>query len=158
MKRILDFFRALIISPEFLIVLISILLYKTGFQFFTKIGSRIQGEEKIWQFLPSLPFLFSSIVFKYSNRILAPSEKNNKILYKWPLYKHLKNRVYVSILICLLCCLISLYIWFFEDVKDVSIIGVIFFNSILVSGVTALSNFFASQKLKEILALGIDDK
>lgn len=157
MKRLLDFLRALFISPEFLFILISVALYKFNFQLFSKIGSRIQEENKIWEYLPFLPFLFTSAVIKISYTIRSPLEKNNKILYKWPLYTYLKNRVYVSIFICILCCLSGFYIWFFEDIKDLALVGVIFFDSIFISGITALTNLLASQKLKEILEIGIND-
>ncbi len=49
------------------------------------------------------------------------------------------------------------YIWFFENIRNPSLVGLIFLDSILISGVTALTNLFVLQKLKEILEVGIKD-
>jgi hypothetical protein len=157
MKKILDLLRALFISPEFLIFSFSIVLYKYNFQVFSRIGTRIQEETKIWEYLPVLPYLFTYAVINISSKIRSPIEKNKKVLYKWPLYNLLKNRVYISIFICILCCFCSIYIWFFENIKNPSLVGLIFLDSILISGITALTNLFALQKLKEILEIGIKD-
>jgi hypothetical protein len=157
MKKFIDFIRAFFISFELVIIILSILLYNNDFLIYALIGERIRDNVNLWNFTPTLPFIFTAAIFRYSNRILSPVEKYNKILYKWPHYGFLKNRVYISYFYGIMSCLASIFVLILKDYNNLFFIGALISNSILVSGVTAITNLIAAQKIKEIMTLNIDE-
>lgn len=154
MKRFLDILRMLFISPEFLIILVILSMNLYAKIFLTTLGSQFKINDEIWKFLPTLPFLFSGIVFKISNKIRVPFESSsNKVLYEWPGYQRIIDRVNLSKFYCILCCAGALSIWIFCKQLPAHLIATFFLVSTLVSGTVAFFMFESSQKLREVLEL-----
>ncbi|MBM7124681.1 hypothetical protein ACFFJT_20445 [Dyella flava] len=143
---------AVFVSPEFLL---SLILY--GFYFFFPstfdvLGRHLVSDKEVWKYLPTLPSALAAYAFSMSFKIRAPSkERLRKILYEWPLYNLLVDRVYVGILYAVLCFVLSLFLWILGEGLGSSISALLFLEATAVSGVSALTMHEAAQKLPEIL-------
>ena len=152
MKRILDILKLTIISPETLFLLLMYFFWKNDYSFLTLLGEKIRSNEEVWKYVPVLPFLFSGATFKFSSKLRAPLENSsNKELYEWPGYQKVVDRVIASIIICILCCAVSLVIWIFSNEIPQAMLGMLFLSSVVISGISTLLVYLASHKIREIL-------
>lgn len=152
MKKPIDIIRLLFISPEVVFLLVILLVYQLKPEWLFLVGLPFKKNGEIWKFLPSLPILFTGVVIKVGGKIRAPLENSsNKLLYGWPLYSFLRNRVLVSIFICILCSIGALTIWLFIENLTPITVGAIYLLSVGISGLTALCIVLALPTLKEIL-------
>jgi len=100
MNRLLDIIRFSIISPEFLILLLVIILNHYFPFIFDFIGSKIKSNDEIWKYIPVLPMLFCGLTFKFSYKLTTPLENSsNKPLYEWAAFHKINDRVIASYLI-----------------------------------------------------------
>lgn len=150
MKRIIDILRVIFISPEFLILLIVFVLQIYKADWFILIGKQFQSNNEIWKFLPTLPMLFTSLVFKFGKNICIPLE-NNKQLYQWDEYYRITDRVHIGIYISILSSIGAISVWLLIDIISNLYIGIIFISSIGISGFSALTMYLASISIREVL-------
>lgn len=150
MKRIIDILRVIFISPEFLILLIVFVLQIYKADWFILIGKQFQSNNEIWKFLPTLPMLFTSLVFKFGKNIRIPLE-NNKQLYQWNEYYRITDRVHIGIYISILSSIGAISVWLLIDIISNLYIGIIFISSIGISGFSALTMHLASISIREVL-------
>jgi len=142
------------IAPELVLIFFIVLLNLYASKYLIMLGTQFQANDEIWKFLPTLPILFSGFAFKASSKLRAPLDSaSNKILYEWPLYHMITDRVMLSKVYCLVCCAGAISIWLFCKQLPASFIASIFLVSTLVSGATALLIHEASQKLREVIEL-----
>ncbi|MEZ8251597.1 hypothetical protein AB6C72_25485 [Vibrio splendidus] len=152
MKRLADIIRFSIISPEFLVLLLSIAITYNFPEFFELVGQKLKGNDELWKFIPTLPFVFVGVTFKISQKLHAPLENtSNKQLYEWSSFNKITDRIIASYLIAILCSAASFSIWFFiSDLSEV-VLGAILLNAIVISGLTAFQIFLAAQKIRQIV-------
>lgn len=150
MKRIIDILRVILISPEFLILLIVLVLQIYKADWLILIGKQFQSNNEIWKFLPTLPMLFTSLVFKFGKNIRIPLE-NNKQLYQWDEYYRITDRVHIGIYISILSSIGAISVWLLIDIISNLYIGIIFISSIGISGFSALTMYLASISIREVL-------
>lgn len=152
MNRILDILRFSIISPEFVILLLSIAVAHNFPEAFELVGRKLKSNVELWKFIPSLPFVFIGVTFKVAQKVLAPLENtSNKQLYEWGAFNKINDRVMASYLICIFCCISSFTIWFFmEDLNELHL-GSILLSSISISGLTTFQIILAAQKIRQII-------
>ena len=150
MKRLIDIFRAIFISPEFamLLIIYAVMQYKP--EWLALVGTQFQTNNEIWKFLPTLPVLFTSLVFKYGKHIRVPLEKNKR-LYEWDDYHRITDRVFIGIFISVLCSIGAISIWFLTENTSVINLGAIFIASVGLSGFTAFTMYLASISIREVL-------
>jgi len=149
-KRIIDILRVILISPEFLILLIVLVLQIYKADWLILIGKQFQSNNEIWKFLPTLPMLFTSLVFKFGKNIRIPLE-NNKQLYQWDEYYRITDRVHIGIYISILSSIGAISVWLLIDIISNLYIGIIFISSIGISGFSALTMYLASISIREVL-------
>ncbi|WP_143484182.1 hypothetical protein [Acidithiobacillus marinus] len=150
MSRIIDILRAIFISPEFAILLIiyAVMQYKP--EWLTLVGTQFQTNNEIWKFLPTLPLLFTSLVFKYGKSIRVPLEKNKR-LYEWNDYHRITDRVFVGIFISVFCSIGAISIWFLTENTSAINLGAIFIATVGISGFSAFTMYLASISIREVL-------
>ena len=152
MERVLDNLRATIISPEFLIISIVLGVYFLYPQLMGAVGEKIKLENELWKYLFSLPFIFTAISIRQSSKIRAPLENSsNKVLYEWEFYNRIIDRVYIGIIYSILSSICVVSVLIFQGEINNKIVGSIFIAGTCVSGIVALTMFFAPQKLRELL-------
>lgn len=152
MKRALDILKFTVISPETFVILLIYFFWTNDYTFLTLLGEKIRSNEEVWKYVPVLPFLFAGATFKFSSKLRAPLENSsNKELYEWPSYQKIVDRVIASIIICVLCCGVSLAIWIFSSEITKNLLGALFLASVTVSGISTLLVYLASQTIREIL-------
>ena len=152
MKRIIDVLRAIFISPEFLILFIIVILQAYKADWFILIGKQFHSNNEIWKFLPTLPMLFTGLVFKFGKNIRIPLE-NNKQLYEWDEYHRITDRVFIGIYISILSSIGAISVWLLIDIISNLYIGIIFISSIGISGFSALTMYLASISIREVLVI-----
>ena len=152
MRRLLWLLLALLLSPEFLV---AVLLF--GFYFFfssilSELGHHLVSDKEVWKYLPALPTALAAYAFSMSFKIRSPSKGElNKLLYEWPLYQLLIDRVYVGIFYAIACFALSLLLWISGGSQDNAIVALLFLEAVAVSGISALTMHEAAQRLPEIL-------
>lgn len=152
MRRIADLLRAFIVSFEMVWLLLMILVDLNFRSYFTLIGEQFRFNTEIWKFLPTLSLLFTGLAFKLAGKVRAPlPSPYNKRLYEWPQYHRLKDRVYISLFLCVMSCIGALAIWMFADKMATHMIATIFLSGGGISGIAVLTVYLASHKLREIL-------
>lgn len=152
MERIKYFLLALFISPELIILLLAAL----GLIYFPEVmndlGKKLQSDSEVWKYLPTLTLFLSGAAFSLSSKIRAPLENSsNKILYEWPLYPLLVDRVMISLVLSGLCGVISLSLWIFGQSMSPEAVGTVFIAATGVSASIAFLMLLAHQKLRELI-------
>jgi hypothetical protein len=155
LTRLVDILRAIFISPEVVIILIiyAIMQYKP--EWLSLIGTQFKSNSEIWKFLPTLPILFTSLVFKYGKNIRIPLEKNKR-LYKWNEYHRITDRVFIGMFISIFCSIGAISIWFLTSSTSTLYLGAIFIATVGLSGFSAFTMYLASISIREILDLTDD--
>jgi hypothetical protein len=153
MKRIADIFRFTFISPEFAVILLLLVGASIFPDLFSALGQKIKDSEAVSQWLPTLPILFCGITFRLSSKVRAPFEAGNRELYQWAQYNRIIDRLLASYILCVVCCLASLYLWVFAGDVDYLLIGQLSSASMLVSALVTFNIFIASHKIREVMEL-----
>ena len=152
MNRVLDILRFAIISPEFVVLLLSTAVAYNFPDFFILIGKKLKTEPELWKFIPTLPFVFIGVTFKVAQKVHAPLENaSNKQLYEWGLFNKVTDRIMASYFICIFCCAASLAIWFFISELSELILGSVLLSSILISGLTTFQITLAAHKIRLLI-------
>ena len=156
MKRFNHLVLALIVSPEMVIgvaVLAFALLAPTPA---ANLGSLIRSDAEVWSYLPVLTFIFSGAAIRTSFKLRAPLESSyNRMLYQWPGYQLLVDRVYVGLFYGISSAGASLFLWMVGKKLEPLVVASIFLASTLMAGATALTMLLAQQKLRELLEANI---
>ena len=152
MERIKYFLLALFVSPELVILLLAVfgLIYFP--ELMNGLGKKLQSDSEVWKYLPTLTLFLSGAAFSLSSKIRAPLENSsNKILYEWPLYPLLVDRVMISLVLAGFCGIISLSLWIFGQSMSSVAVGTVFIAATGVSASTAFLMLLAHQKLRELI-------
>ena len=154
MKRLIDIIRFSIISPEFLVMLLILMFNYFYPEFFTLIGKKLNENDELWKYIPTLPVLFCGITFRISAKLNAPLENtSNKKLYEWASFHQITDRIMASYFICIICCICAFLIWFFMKELGLNLVGMLLLGASIISGLTAFQIFIASQKIRQIIEL-----
>lgn len=152
MKRLKNVFFAVIISPEFVILLLLVYSVINYPEMVTEFGNKLRSDADVWKYMPTLILMFSGAAFTFSSKIRAPLEgSSNKLLYEWPLYQLLVDRVIVSLALSSICGATGLLLWFVGQSFSSLVIGSLFIGTASISAVTALTMLLAHQKLREFI-------
>lgn len=152
MKRFIDIFRTIFISPEFAFLLIIYALMQYKPEWLALVGTQFQTNSELWKYLPTLPILFTGLVFKYGKDIRIPLAKNKR-LYEWNDYHRITDRVFVGIFISVFCSIGAISIWFLTKNTSVINLGAIFIATVGISGFSAYTMYLASISIREVLDL-----
>jgi len=151
MKRIKDIAIAVCISPEVVIVLLCLFIYHRYPEFYQWIGARVSAREDVVKYFCFIPVGLLALSLRIAFPLLFPGDKEMKLLQVWPKYHMLKDRYVISLLFIAVCSTASIAVWALNlPVADARFIAIII-GSILISGITYVSLFFAQIRVKEIL-------
>lgn len=143
---------AIFISPEAIFLLLSVMVIVYRPELLSDLGTKLKSDSNAWKYLPTLTLLFSGAALRLSSKLRAPLENSsNKVLYNWPLYHFLVDRVIVSIGLSILCGLIGLSLWVFGKDLSGEAVGEMFVISTGMSAITALTMLLAHQKIRELI-------
>lgn len=155
MKKIVDTFRFILISPELLFGLVVWYVLILLPDLPTFISSVIFNQDMKWDNYLKLFGLPTAILiynYKMSESILNPDDKGNRqILKEWPNYWMVKNRINFSLLVSILVLIGSLFSWYYAlnyDMRMGTLILLILWSISLGSFVSVAK---AKLDLKDIL-------
>lgn len=153
MNRIVDIFRFTFISPEFAVILMLLVGASAFPDLFSALGEKIKDNDAVSQWMPTLPILFCGITFRLSSKVRAPFEAGNRELYQWSQYNKIVDRLLASYILCIICCLASIYLWVFAGDINYLLIAQLSLTSLLVSALVTFNVFIASHKIREVMEL-----
>jgi len=152
MKRVWEFFKMLILSPEALIVLVFGAALKVSPQTFTKIGSMLSGNKEPIRFLAFVPFVMLGLIMNGKKDLLFPEHEAESLLQQWPEYYLILDRYWVSIIICAVCGITEIIIWALNLPLAKPSVLASFIAAIVVSPVTYLLFHNATIKIRRMLS------
>lgn len=154
MRRLGWFALGLIVSPEALVIGLSIVFLLWSPDLLSLLGKKLEADSEIWKYLPTLTMALSVYSFNLSSKLRAPLQDDaNKALYEWPMYPYLVDRIYISMAYSVGAAVGSLVLWVFGKELSANIVGLVFIAATAVASATALTMLLAKQKLTEILVL-----
>lgn len=151
-EKLIELLKITFISPEFLYLLLLLVVYIYWTQILKNIGILFKTENDIRKYFPIIPIGLSTWSIKLSYKILQPlNNSSNRSLYDWPEYWKLKYRVIFSLCIAFSCTLGSVLGWFFSHKFGSEIIGFWFLLTVGISVIVFFNLLLASFKIKEIM-------
>ncbi|MDH4027203.1 MAG: hypothetical protein OEU95_00030 [Nitrospirota bacterium] len=111
MKPFIDFIRFLIISPEFLILLVAFVLYEFFSDYLVIITLLISKKTEMIKHFALVPSFIMIAIFKMAKSLLFPEKDKKEILQSWPDYYKLKLGFEVAILYSILFAIIGILGW-----------------------------------------------
>lgn len=156
MSRLKNLMFALALSPELVIGLAVAAFAILAPDSAESLGLAIRSDAEVWKYLPALTLIFSGAAINASFKLRAPLESfSNKLLYKWPGYQLLVDRVYVGLFFGIFSAAASLALWIVGQQIGAVWTASIFLAATLISGATALTMMLAQQKLRELLEMNV---
>lgn len=151
MNKIGDFFRAIFISIEFVLILFLINIKIFFNSIVIKMSYPIQkliDSNFIIIFTIYIPLILAS---HYLLKDILFRPKNSKILIEWPLYPSLKMRCLILILYPVAGLIISIILLIFQEEINLQNIPFLLFITIIPSISGIISSYIAHIELNEIL-------
>jgi len=151
MKRILEVFRIVIISPELVLLLAVICAASNWPMPFECLGKKFVSKEKLWEYIPIIPMALFVYTVGLCRQLQYPVAGANRDLNDWDQYWALKYRIIAAMLWSFLSATFALAIWFFSSEIPLPVIGCIFIASLVLSLVVSFTCILAFFALREIL-------
>jgi hypothetical protein len=152
MKRIRNVLLATFVSPELVVLLLIVLWVVYSPNTIDALGKKLRSDSEVWKYMPTLTLFFSGAAFTLSSKIRAPLENSsNRLLYEWPLYPLLVDRVLVSMVFAATCGAAGFCLWVLGQSLSPRTVGTVFLAATGVSATTAFSMLLAHQKLRELV-------
>ena len=155
MNKFLDLIRLTLISPEIIVGLLVYFGLHEYIEFPKFISTYFFNENMQWQDylkLFGVPIGILGLMYKYSDSILNPEDKENRqVLKQWPNYWMLKNRVYFSLIIAIISFIGTIGSWYYAqnmNLIDGTVYILVFWSVLLVSFITIA---LAKLSIKDIL-------
>lgn len=111
MKTLIEFARFLIISPEFIVLLCSFVLYEFFSDYLISITLSISKNTEMIKHFALVPSFIMIAVFKKAKGLLFPEKDKKEILQSWPDYFKLKLGFEVAILYSIVFAIIGILGW-----------------------------------------------
>jgi hypothetical protein len=159
MKRAWNLLLAIIISPEIVVALIFVVIYTHMPWLIIALGARVSssGGEPI-KLLAWVPVAMLSFVVYEREKLLFPDTPNNKHLQQWPGYYHLLDRYWITIIMCGVCIILTVFIWALSLPLSEPLYLTIFLAAITISIVACLCFLSATIQVRRILLRGSTER
>lgn len=152
MKRAFDIARMTFISFELLWTMVVVTAGMFYPETVSAIGEQLSGNPDLWKALYTIPLGLTVYAFIASYRMRAPLNKQeNRALYNWPGYQRLVDRVFLSMVLCVISSVGTLSIWIFQNEITSLLLGVLFLIFCGVPAIVVFLLIISEQRLKEIL-------
>lgn len=153
-RKLLDFKRLLLISPELLCILAVLLLLQWYPGWFETLSVSVMTSEGLPGFIGAIPFILVGVSYRLGMAILRPGdEEENKVLYEWPLYWALETRVYSSLVICGLATAATALFYLNPFYWGDTTAGAILLGATCISVITVIPLVVGKMTIRKILTL-----
>ncbi len=154
MSIVNEYIRATVISLEFLIILLVILLVLIKPEFISTWSLRLSDNAEALRYVALAPVTVMVLVFNDSYKLLFPSEGKKKRFQAWPEYWKFKIIFFVGLMYSVLFGVAGLMTWILSFKINESIGLVVFAGSVVGSFVVYVSIYLARIKVKELMIRG----
>lgn len=152
MKVIRVYFRAIVVSFEFLIILLGICAILYFPVQVNNMATYIETDKEVVEYLAFLPVILFVWTARKSKNLLFPGDKYLKILFEWPEYWRLRIHFNVGICYSILFALIGLMVWVLGIEVDDTLGFMLIALSICGGFIVVVSIYFAKIKQMELLS------
>jgi len=153
LRNLVEIFRRLIISPEFVVILVATSLICTEPAWLIEISNKLHSVPDGVRYIAIIPVGVFVWCIQQSRVILFPAEDTKGILLEWPKFNALKNRVLLGILFQLVFSISSLGAWFmspsFDNPTAVVVLVMAIVGSLVCAGTFYLASMVASEITKK---------
>ena len=152
MKLFVEYVRTLLVSIEFLIlVLTGIALYYHPL-FVSRIRSVLNLEPDVLRWLALVPATCMVVTLKEVRKILFPEKDKKAIIQQWDQYWHLRVTTNVAVVYAVLFTLMALPAWIVKEPRFADDTLILMVAAIMGAGVDYLSVYNAEIKMNEVIA------
>jgi hypothetical protein len=151
MKVVKEYFIATVISFEFLILAISVLVLLGWPDRVQAISSNLVDTPEILKHFALLPSAFAGWVFVESKKLLFPEFDKKTILQEWPGYWRLKVHFNVGLFFAFIFAVIGLVVWVLGYKVNEPVGFVLLLTSVAGGFVVVISVYLAKINISEIL-------
>jgi hypothetical protein len=150
MKQLTDALRFVVISPELLVIASLLLIGHTYPDLATVVGDKLIANTEITSVLLGFPIALFLWTYPEAKSILFPKD-NNKVLIEWNDYPLLRNRVYYSLFLQIVCVVASAILFLFKsDIESrIFAVGLVMILGVLLC--IAISLAMASMQIRQII-------
>lgn len=151
MKYLFEYLRAIIISFEFLFIILGISFGVWWQEPIAALGVRLNSSEEMLKYLSFVPLGLGISCLNESRKLLFPDHDRKEILHEWPNYWKLRVVFNVTFIYSCLFALAGLIAWFLSfSTKNPHHLSFIIF-SILGSLSVTISVYWARVNMDEIM-------
>lgn len=150
MRKIIEFLRVFVISPQVCVALAVTFLALLQLPLFAEVGERLLSDQELWKYLVALPGGLLVWNILQSKEILFPVKESNRELIEWPEYWKLKLRVAIGLLFSFLSCILAVVPFVFRNRVATDTVGGLFTMALCIGIITAASLWLAGITVREI--------
>jgi hypothetical protein len=151
MKRLLDLIRATVISLETFFVFVGIITFIKWSQWYAMIGNQLSNDGESSKYMFALPPAILIYALSLSNDVLKPDGKLKERFMEWKEYYRIKDRVLISLFVCLICAISSVAGWLFCKTISKPMLGFILIASITESLVVVICLLLAKFSIQQFV-------
>lgn len=152
MKRARDISVTVFASPEMIVILGIVAIYLCLGPALARLGSRIEAGPAATQWLALVPAVLLGVAAKDHSDILSPEGPHAAAYQRWPRYRMVKDRYFITLAYLLACTIVTVSLWALNvDFAEPAQLC-LFFGSIAVSVTTFVLFFVAKITLRRLLA------
>jgi len=111
LRELIDFLRRVVVSPEFLVVVLAVWVLFAEPQWLGSVTKILAGAPEGVKYLSLVPVAVAAWSLQQSKAILFPAEDIKGILQQWPKFQKLKERVIIGILFQAVFCTLGVGAW-----------------------------------------------
>lgn len=147
-SKIVYLLRKLVISPEFLLILITLSSFVFLRDLWGLLDEILVGKENLLEIVDKIPFALFVFTIYTSYKIYFPDEKTNSVLAKWDGYARLHLTVLIGFFYGLFFVIVGIIGMAIRSEKPNGLCSLLLFLSNLGSLIVAASFLFASQSIR----------
>jgi hypothetical protein len=152
MKRSIDFIRTIVISIEFIVVLVWSIAFFSHISIPESILSRLILTDQKIQWLALLPTGVMAIIFKESFQLIFPNKDKLDMITNFSDFWILKNMYYATLFYSVVFSLLGIFGWMVDANHNPSLLIVTIISSLIGSSVVYISFHNAVLKINIIFS------
>jgi len=152
MRRLLDCLVAVVLSPEMLVIVATVMIGCVFPGAVRAIGTRLSTFGESMKLLAAVPAALLALMIKDRDKLLFPSGRNSDALQEWPGYRMMSDRFYIGIWFEIGCVVVAISIWALGGSLATPRILCLFFGSLGVAVTTYAHFLHATFSVRHILA------
>lgn len=154
MKQAINILRAIIVSPEMVIIITAMLLLSYSPHWLLRVADSVESNREMLMYLVGIPVSVFVWVFSHSRKMVFPEADARRIFNDWPDYIEYKHVVIVGVLYSACFSIVAISTLAMDWHQSPVVPTIFLMGSILGSATTAFSMYNAEIAVNEMLIRG----